>query len=87
MRTRNTTCYYGLLVDCLKASNYPDCRLCAERLVNAMTELLRPASTDTGANGAESDSPYNDAVREHASQLAEAIATRVKEHRHKWRPA
>jgi len=87
MRTRNTACYYGLLVDCLKASNDPDCKLCAERLVNVMTELFRPASPDTEANGAESASPYDDAVREHASQLAEAIATRVKEHRHKWQPA
>jgi len=87
MRTRDTACYYGLLVDCLKASNNPDCKLCAERLVNVMTELLRPASPDKEANGTESASPYDNAVREHASQLAEAIATRVKAHRRKWQHA
>ena len=87
MRTRNTACYYGLLVDCLKASNDPDCRFCAGRLVNVMTELLRPASCDTEANGAESASPCDNAVREHAAQLAEAIATRMKAHRRKWQHA
>ena len=77
MATRNTACYYGRHIGCLNATNNSDCRLCAERLTNAVNRVLHPTAANANCGNA---SPYGGAVREHASQLAEAITTRVKEH-------
>ncbi len=77
MATRNTACYYGRHIGCLNATNNPDCRLCAERLTNAVNRVLHPTAPSVETLG--NASPY-DAVRERASLLAEAITTRGKEH-------
>jgi hypothetical protein len=45
MATKNTACYYGLHFGCINTFNDPDCRKCAERLTNAVNQVLRPATT------------------------------------------
>ncbi len=45
MATKNTACYYGLHFGCINTFNVPDCTKCAERLTNAVNQVLRPAAT------------------------------------------
>jgi len=76
MAMRNTACYYGRHIGCLNATNNSDCRLCAERLTKAVNSVLHP----TAANADRGNRSPHGAVREHASQLAEAVTTRGNEH-------
>ena len=48
MTTKNTVCYYGLHIGCVNAYD-PNCRKCAERLTNAVNQVLGP----TAPNNAE----------------------------------
>lgn len=45
MTMKNTGCYYGLHFGCINTFNDPNCRKCAERLTNAVDQVLRPTAT------------------------------------------
>ncbi|MGB8311764.1 MAG: hypothetical protein WCE81_07870 [Halobacteriota archaeon] len=46
METKSTACYYGLHFGCVNTFNNPDCRKCAERLTNAVNQVLRPTASN-----------------------------------------
>ena len=39
---RNGACLYGLRFGCVNTTNDPNCNKCAERLANAVQNMLRP---------------------------------------------
>jgi len=69
MATRNAACYYGRHIGCLNMDD-PGCRLCAERLTNAVNQKInQTASNAAGACPPARLSPYH-----------ERIGTRVPTH-------
>ena len=46
MEAKNTACYYGLHFGCVNTFNDPNCTNCAERLTDAVNQVLRPAVRD-----------------------------------------
>lgn len=69
MATKNTACYYGLHFGCLNTFNKPDCTKCAERLTNAVNQVLRPAATSESTHFFDSASP-------HRSDIAAMVSER-----------
>lgn len=76
---RRTICYYGLLTDCTNATTDVQCRQCAERLIGGVIETLRPAVINSDDHVNRGIAYQDDAIRKHASRLAEAVAKRLSE--------
>ncbi|MGZ7199535.1 MAG: hypothetical protein ACXVIG_06125 [Halobacteriota archaeon] len=70
------TCYYGLPTDCTNAITGARCRQCAERLTDGVIEMLRPAVGNSDEQADRSIAYKDDAMREHASCLAEAATAK-----------
>jgi hypothetical protein len=50
MVTKNSVCYYAAHFGCLNAASKPNCRMCAQRLTNAVNYVLHPGVNDTDAS-------------------------------------
>ncbi len=78
MAPSNDICYYGLHFGCLKMDD-PGCTHCADRLVDGVVQVLHPATAKGASQGSGSTAYQHDALRKHASRLAEAVAKRLSE--------
>ena len=72
MVTKNSVCYYAAHFGCLNAASEPNCRMCAQRLTNAVNYVLHPGVNDTDASRTWTAS--------HAVGAAEALEEKNGEH-------
>ncbi len=78
MTQSTNICYYGLHFGCLNMDD-PSCTICGDRLVDGIVQVLRPTTAKGASQGSGSATYEHDAIRKHASRLAEAVAKRLSE--------
>ncbi len=78
MAPSTNICYYGLHFGCLNMED-PGCRICGDRLVDGVVQVLHPTTSKGASKGSGSTVYQDDAIRKHASRLAEAVAKRLSE--------
>ena len=71
MTPENNACYYGLRIGCPNATN-PDCRLCAERLTQAVNQVLRSMEVSNAGTRNTTNESLIDNVSERFSDLSDA---------------
>jgi hypothetical protein len=72
MVTKSSVCYYAAHFGCLNAASEPNCRMCAQRLTNAVNYVLHPGVNDTDTSRTW--------TAPHAVGAAEALEEKNGEH-------
>ena len=72
MVTKSSVCYYAAHFGCLNAASEPNCRMCAQRLTNAVNYVLHRGVNDTDTSRTW--------TAPHAVGAAEALEEKNGEH-------